>query len=73
VYYYKFIVILKKGYNMMKLQKLSRAEHDRLNQVALLKFKRHAMARKAAGVKPKPSGYLKIKLNGTEKEVFNLG
>lgn len=58
----------------MKLQKLSRAEHERLNQEAILRFKRHSMARKAAGVKPNKLGLLKGKLIvvGDERKVFNL-
>jgi hypothetical protein len=59
---------------MMKIKKLSKAEHERLNQEARLRLHRHALARKAAGVKPTPSGFLKGKLilMGDEKKIFNL-
>jgi hypothetical protein len=59
---------------MMKLQKLSRAEHNRLNQEARLRLHRHAVARKAAGVKPNRPGLLKGKLIvvGDHRKVFNL-
>ena len=59
----------------MKLQKLSRAEHDRLQEESYQRLYKSAMKRKKAGIKPhKLAGALKGKLIvvGDYRKVFNL-